>query len=98
MAADLGGREGTLASRDGSRLAWRSWTVPSPRAVLAVVHGLGEHSGRYAALAEAMTRQGYACWAVDLRGMGRSEGRRGHLDRWGQWVDEIGRASCRERV
>jgi alpha-beta hydrolase superfamily lysophospholipase len=88
LAADLGEREGTLASRDGTRLAWRSWTVPSPRAVLAVVHGLGEHSGRYAALAEAMTRQGYACWAVDLRGMGRSEGRRGHLDRWRQWVDD----------
>jgi alpha-beta hydrolase superfamily lysophospholipase len=88
LAADLGEREGTLASRDGTRLAWRSWTVPSPRAVLAVVHGLGEHSGRYAALAEAMTGQGYACWAVDLRGMGRSEGRRGHLDRWRQWVDD----------
>lgn len=88
LAAELGEREGTLASRDGVRLAWRAWTVPSPRAVLAIVHGLGEHSGRYAGLAEAMTRRGFDCFAVDLRGMGRSDGRRGHVDRWQQWVDD----------
>jgi alpha-beta hydrolase superfamily lysophospholipase len=88
LAADLGEREGTLASRDGVRLAWRAWTVPSPKAVLAIVHGLGEHSGRYAGLAEAMAGRGFDCFAVDLRGMGRSEGRRGHVDRWQQWVDD----------
>jgi len=75
-------------SRDGTRLAWRAWPVPAPRAVLAVVHGLGEHSGRYARLAEAMAPRGYATYAVDLRGMGRSEGRRGHVDRWRQWIDD----------
>lgn len=88
MAADLGEREGTLSSRDGTRLAWRAWPVPEPRAVLAVVHGLGEHSGRYAGLAEAMNRRGYGCFALDLRGMGRSAGRRGHVDRWRQWIDD----------
>ncbi len=89
MAADLSDREGTLASRDGSRLSWRAWPVAAPTAVVAVAHGLGEHSGRYARLAEALNRSGVACWAVDLRGMGRSEGRRGHLDRWQQWLDDF---------
>jgi len=88
LAAELDEREGTLTSRDGSRLHWRSWPVAAPRAVVAVVHGLGEHSGRYARLAEALNRSGVACWAVDLRGMGRSGGRRGHVDRWSQWVDD----------
>ncbi|HEY4025554.1 MAG TPA: alpha/beta hydrolase [Candidatus Dormibacteraeota bacterium] len=88
MAAEVDQREGTLSSRDGTRLSWRAWIVPSPRAALAVVHGLGEHSGRYAGLAEAMTRHGYTCFAVDLRGMGRSEGRRGHVDRWQCWIDD----------
>ncbi len=88
MAADLGEREGTLPSLDGTRLAWRAWPVPAPRAVLALVHGLGEHSGRYGRLAEAMARYGYGCYAVDLRGMGRSGGRRGHVDRWQQWTDD----------
>jgi alpha-beta hydrolase superfamily lysophospholipase len=88
LAAELDEREGTLTSRDGSRLHWRAWPVAAPRAVVAVVHGLGEHSGRYARLAEALNRSGVACWALDLRGMGRSEGRRGHVDRWSQWVDD----------
>jgi alpha-beta hydrolase superfamily lysophospholipase len=88
LAAELGEREGTLSSRDGTRLHWRSWPAASPKAVVAVVHGLGEHSGRYAHLAEALNCMGFACWAVDLRGMGRSDGRRGHVDRWQQWVDD----------
>ena len=56
---------------------------------MSVVHGLGEHSGRYDRLAAALGRHGFACWAVDLRGMGRSEGRRGHIDRWQQWVEDV---------
>jgi len=88
LAADLEEREGTLSSRDGTRLAWRAWSVPQPRAVLAVVHGLGEHSGRYARLAEAMAHHGCSSYAVDLRGMGQSDGRRGHVDRWRQWIDD----------
>ncbi|HXM57428.1 MAG TPA: lysophospholipase [Candidatus Dormibacteraeota bacterium] len=89
MAADLGEREGILSSRDGTRLAWRAWPVAAPRAVLGVVHGLGEHAGRYARLAEAMASHGYTCYALDLRGMGGSDGRRGHVDRWGQWVEDV---------
>jgi alpha-beta hydrolase superfamily lysophospholipase len=88
LAAELEQREGTLASPDGTRLYWQSWPVPEPRAIVEVVHGLGEHSGRYAGLAAALNRQGVACFAVDLRGMGRSEGQRGHVDRWQQWVDD----------
>jgi alpha-beta hydrolase superfamily lysophospholipase len=88
LAAELGAREGTLTSRDGTRLSWRAWPVAAARAAVAVVHGLGEHSGRYARLAAALNRRGYGCWAVDLRGMGRSDGRRGHVDRWEQWVED----------
>ena len=89
MAADLGEREGSLASHDGTCLAWRAWPVPEARVALAVVHGLGEHSGRYSRLAEAMGTHGVGCYALDLRGMGRSDGRRGHVDRWQQWVDDF---------
>jgi alpha-beta hydrolase superfamily lysophospholipase len=35
-----------------------------------------------------MVPRGWSCWAVDLRGMGRSDGRRGHVDRWQQWIDD----------
>lgn len=46
---------------------------------MAVAHGLGEHSGRYGRLAEALRARGHACCAVDLRGMGGSAGRRALL-------------------
>jgi alpha-beta hydrolase superfamily lysophospholipase len=85
---DLDANEGTLASRDGTRLSWRAWPVPEPRAQVLVVHGLGEHSGRYERLARALNEHGYGCWAVDLRGMGRSDGRRGHVNRWRQWIED----------
>jgi alpha-beta hydrolase superfamily lysophospholipase len=90
LAADpeVGSREGTIASRDGTRLSWRAWPVPDARAQVLAVHGLGEHSGRYERLAQALNRHGYGCWAVDLRGMGRSDGRRGHVDRWRQWIED----------
>ena len=88
MAADLGQRQGELTSGDGTRLFWQAWPVPEPKAVVAVVHGLGEHSGRYARLAAALNVRGVGCCAVDLRGMGRSDGRRGHVDRWQQWIDD----------
>lgn len=89
MAAEVGVEEGSLRSADGTRLHWRAWTTAAPRAALAVAHGLGEHSGRYRRLAGAMNRRGYDCYAVDLRGMGRSEGRRGHVRRWQDWIDDF---------
>jgi alpha-beta hydrolase superfamily lysophospholipase len=88
LAADLGQRQGDLTSRDGTRLFWQSWPVADQKAMVAVVHGLGEHSGRYARLAAALNARGFGCCAVDLRGMGRSDGRRGHVDRWEQWIED----------
>lgn len=55
---------------------------------MVVAHGLGEHSGRYSRLGRALNRRGISCYAVDLRGMGRSAGRRGHLKAWSAWIDD----------
>jgi acylglycerol lipase len=81
-------REGTLPSADGTRLFWRAWEVDAPKATFAVVHGLGEHSGRYERFATAMAGRGFSTFAVDLRGMGRSEGARGYVLRWSDWVQD----------
>ena len=56
---------------------WESVDVPS-KAVLCLVHGLGEHSSRYAHVAEAFSKKGYILFGADLRGHGRSGGPRGH--------------------
>jgi alpha-beta hydrolase superfamily lysophospholipase len=89
LAAEAGVRQTSLTSRDGTRLNARLWRVEAPSVLLVIAHGLGEHSGRYERLAHAMARYQIGCCAVDLRGMGESQGRRGHIDRWQQWVDDF---------
>jgi alpha-beta hydrolase superfamily lysophospholipase len=79
---------GTFQSADGTKLVYRSWPLPGETVTFAVVHGLGEHSGRYERFARGMARHGMATFAVDLRGHGESEGRRGHVDSWSQWVED----------
>lgn len=59
------------------------------KGVLALVHGLGEHSGRYDSVVEALTSAGYAVFAFDNQGHGRSEGQRGHIDCWQNYRDNI---------
>ena len=80
--------KGFLNSSDGTRLAYRAWPVKDATITFAVVHGHGEHSGRYERFARGMARHRMATYAVDLRGHGESEGQRGHVDAWTQWVDD----------
>jgi len=63
-----------------TRLYWQSWAAgDKPLAVLVLVHGFGEHSGRYRYLVEGLCAAGIAVNAFDLRGHGKSGGRRGHV-------------------
>lgn len=71
--------QGPLATEDGATLWVRDWRPEEdpPRAAGVLVHGLGEHGGRYEHLALRLARAGYALSVFDLRGHGRSSGRRG---------------------
>jgi len=80
---------GSIRSADGTKLAYRAWPRAGADATFAVVHGLGEHSGRYARFAEAMASHGLSTYALDLRGHGESDGQRGHVDSWSQWTDDV---------
>lgn len=74
-------RELTWKSNDGLDLFGQVWEpdVVSPRAVICLVHGHGEHSSRYNHVAEALGKEGFIIFAFDLRGHGRSGGTRGHI-------------------
>ncbi|MEK0447187.1 MAG: hypothetical protein RLZZ399_2508 [Verrucomicrobiota bacterium] len=75
---------------DQTRLFAQSWLpCGKPRARLAIVHGMTEHSSRYAHLAPPLTERGIATHAFDLRGHGRSAGKRGHLSRWQQLCADL---------
>ena len=80
--------KGSIQSADGTNIAYRSWPVAGASITFAVVHGLGEYSGRYDRFARGMARHDIATCALDLRGHGESAGQRGHLDSWSQWVDD----------
>jgi alpha-beta hydrolase superfamily lysophospholipase len=68
-------------SSDGLDIFAQGWEpeVSSPRAVVCLLHGLGEHTLRYLNVAEAFTKAGFVLFGADLRGHGRSGGRRGHF-------------------
>ena len=72
--------ENIWRARDGVELFARSWLPQAePRAAIALVHGLGEHSGRYQHVAAHFTQAGYIVQAFDLRGHGKTPGPRGHV-------------------
>ena len=56
---------------------------------LGLIHGYGDHSGRYARFMRWMAERGIACHAVDLRGQGKAAGRRGFVRRWGDYLDDV---------
>ncbi|MHB1132608.1 MAG: alpha/beta hydrolase [Chloroflexota bacterium] len=82
--------EYTAASDDGLALFGRLWRPPgSARGVICLVHGIGEHSGRWSHVGAAVAAAGFAVLAQDLRGHGRSAGRRGHTPSFEVLMDDI---------
>lgn len=88
-AAAAEGSAGTFRGADGLPLHARAWTAPGPRAALLVAHGLGEHAGRYSTLAADLVARGVSVYAPDHRGHGRSPGKRGHVRRFAELVDDL---------
>jgi alpha-beta hydrolase superfamily lysophospholipase len=80
---------GWLNQADGRRLCLHDWPQPGARAAVLIVHGLGEHAGRSAALAAWFNARGYAVRGYDQRGHGRSPGRRGALSRPLELLDDL---------
>lgn len=63
---------------DGIQYFGQLWSPDNPKAVIALVHGMGEHSGRYDRTAKRFNDAGYAVISFDLIGHGQTEGKRGH--------------------
>jgi alpha-beta hydrolase superfamily lysophospholipase len=67
----------TINAADNTKLVGRHWALEKPKAVMSLVHGLGEHSGRYEKLVSELNDADIAVVALDLRGHGQSDGKRG---------------------
>ncbi|HEX2160499.1 MAG TPA: alpha/beta hydrolase [Thermoleophilaceae bacterium] len=74
--------EGRFAGVGGLEIYWQAWLPGDPpRAIVLIAHGGAEHGGRYAWTADQLTARGYAVYAIDHRGHGRSQGPRAYVDR-----------------
>ena len=82
--------EGKFTGSNKLNLYWQSW-VPegTPVAVLLIVHGLAEHSGRYTNPVNYFVPKSYAVYSFDLPGHGKSDGKRGYVERFSNYVDDV---------
>lgn len=81
---------GVFTGLKNLEIFYQHWRPESePRAVLVIVHGLAEHSGRYQHVAEYFVGRGYAVYALDHHGHGRSGGERVHVDRFDDFVVDL---------
>jgi alpha-beta hydrolase superfamily lysophospholipase len=79
-----------LRTADGLGLFAREWRPKGKvKGVVCVLHGLGEHGGQYVEVAEAFVAAGIAFIAIDLRGHGRSDGKRGHTPSHDALLDDV---------
>ncbi|HSH04956.1 MAG TPA: alpha/beta fold hydrolase, partial [Anaerolineae bacterium] len=82
--------EGWRQSFDGVKLYTQYWEPDgSPKGVVCLVHGIGEHGGRYGHVGEAFAEAGYVLWSYDARGHGQSEGARGYIPNYLAFMRDI---------
>lgn len=78
-----------LTSADGLTLYYEVNQVRSPKAVAVIIHGFGDHCGRYESFVQELNGWGITCYRFDYRGHGRSEGKRGHVERFECYLDDL---------
>ncbi|MCI4428575.1 MAG: lysophospholipase [Burkholderiales bacterium] len=88
----------TLAAADAVPLQWREWPCAPARGTVLVVHGLGEHIGRYHRLAARLNACGWRVVGHDQRGHGSSGGARGDLPRADAMLDDLSRVIDAVRI
>src|SRR5216684_4900200 len=79
----------TLTAPDGTLLVYDMYEAAAPRAAVLALHGWADHAGRWRDVGERLCAAGYSTYFLDLRGHGRSGGRRGHLSRFSQLLGDL---------
>jgi acylglycerol lipase len=80
----------TLVGARKLKLVYAEWEADAqPKAVVVLVHGYGEHMGRYGHVIKALNAEGYHVWTIDHRGHGESAGVRAHVERFDYFVEDL---------
>lgn len=82
--------ETTHETVDGISLFERTWLLDEPKGIIVICHGIAEHSGRYDHVARSLCIAGYGVVSFDLRGHGKSSGKRNYIDRFSDYLDDLG--------
>jgi alpha-beta hydrolase superfamily lysophospholipase len=83
-------REGTFTGVDGAELFYRTIEpLNAPKAAVIIVHGHGDHSGGLHNISFALVQEGYIVYAFDLRGHGKSSGKRGFIKSWDEYRGDL---------
>ena len=85
----MGKKEFTFSSFDGTKLRGIIWSVDNPVAVIQLVHGHGEHIERYDSVAAFFNRNNVAFVASDLRGHGKSQGKKGYINSLQDFLGDV---------
>ena len=89
---------GYFPGSGGTKIFWQAWLPPATREtaeerksrpLILLAHGLGEHSGRYGNVVNRLLPRGYTIFALDHRGHGRSEGKRGHITNFSEYLEDL---------
>lgn len=82
--------ESSFEGVGGLKIATRSWKPEgSPRAVMILIHGFNAHSGYMVWPGEQLSANGFACYALDLRGRGNSEGERFYVEEFSDYLTDV---------
>lgn len=80
---------GTFIGKGGVEIFYQNWIAERPKGIVVLVHGVGEHSGRYSHLINEMSGSGVSFYALDHRGHGKSGGKMGHVDSFMEYVYDL---------
>jgi alpha-beta hydrolase superfamily lysophospholipase len=81
---------GIFEGVDKTQLSYQLWMPETAsRAILVIIHGICEHSGRYSNLIDGLVGKGFALASFNLRGHGRSSGKRGHINTWSDYRNDV---------
>jgi len=80
---------GYLKSNDQTALFYRHYEVENQKATVLLIHGFGEHSGRYAHVIDRLRNEGFGVLCIDFRGHGLSKGKRGYIELFQHYEEDV---------
>ncbi|MBW2675286.1 MAG: lysophospholipase [Deltaproteobacteria bacterium] len=87
--AEISADYGSFKGVDGLSIFYRKYQADGEKARVVIAHGLGEHSGRYGNVVNRLLPRGISIWAPDHRGHGQSDGPRGYVFSFYQYIDDL---------